>query len=109
MQAAVWKTKRSKYLCQEHATHYKRALIGVDAKEGWEHKCDVCRARQMKRVLRYRTTVCAHCYNNRYNYQSEGDLHNAPTSGDGCFHIGDIRNNHCSIYENLIHYRSGNG
>jgi hypothetical protein len=53
-----------------------------------------------KRILavRYRNSVCSGCYYNRYNFESGGSIREAPTSGDGCFHLESIKHGQCKIW-----------
>ena len=43
----------------------------------------------------HRRAVCSGCYNNRYNYKSEGSTAEAPTSGEGCWNLKLIKRGIC--------------
>lgn len=47
---------------------------------------------------RYRNTVCVGCHNNRYNFQSDGNGWDAPTSGEGCWSLSRIKRGVCSAW-----------
>ena len=46
---------------------------------------------------KYRETVCPGCRSNRYNYQSDGERPgiDAPTTGHGCWVLGEIKHGKC--------------
>ena len=48
----------------------------------------------------HRGRTCAGCRNNRYNFKVEGDGWNGATSGEGCWHLVDIRRGKCPHYSN---------
>lgn len=52
----------------------------------------------VKLAAQHRGRTCAGCRNNRYNFKVDGDGWNAPTDGDGCWHLVDIRRNKCPHY-----------
>jgi hypothetical protein len=70
-------------------TRHQNAIKGTRAE----------REKQKKARMRdrYRSTVCIGCHNNRYNYQSNGDIRNAPTTGDGCWHLDSIKRGICKL------------
>lgn len=55
------------------------------------------KAKLRKLAQKYRSTVCAGCRYNRYNFESEGDGTDAPTSGEGCFHLERIKRDFCPL------------
>ena len=58
---------------------------------------EIVKKRQLVFRDRYRETVCLGCRNNRYNFPSGGDGVNAPTSGEGCWHLDGIKRGKCAL------------
>jgi hypothetical protein len=52
----------------------------------------------MMKQVQYRNTVCLDCHYNRYNFQSEGDALNSPTTGEGCWHLKAIKRGVCPLW-----------
>lgn len=52
------------------------------------------RKRRNKRN-QYRNTVCVGCRHSRYNFESDGDGWNAPTTGEGCYHLAEVKRGKC--------------
>lgn len=46
---------------------------------------------------KYRSSVCSGCRNNYYNYQHAGNGIDAPTTGDGCFHLDRVTRGKCPL------------
>lgn len=51
----------------------------------------------------HRGTTCVGCPDNRYNFQSGGSTWEAPTTGEGCYHLKGINRGVCP----LKYYKTG--
>lgn len=57
--------------------------------------------RMMKRAQlrdKYRDSVCIGCRHNRYNYQSDGNGWDSPTTGSGCWNLEEIKRGKCPVH-----------
>lgn len=52
---------------------------------------------------KHRGTTCVGCPDNRYNYESGGSTWEAPTTGEGCYHLVQIKRGVCP----LKYYKTG--
>ena len=65
--------------------------------EGEDEMSDSEKRKLEKLRDKYRSTICAGCRNNRYNYKSDGNGIDAPTTGEGCWSLTSIKRGKCPL------------
>ncbi len=87
----------NQHKCERGASMLDRLIQRhVDATAGTKAEREKRKKAQLRDYNRNR--VCRGCHYNRYNYESAGDRMNAPTTGDGCWHLHMIKRGKCPMW-----------